>query len=46
MISYVVPGGQYRQLYFESMDPDRYTRRVQPLLSLADSHRLHSAAAH
>jgi hypothetical protein len=31
MISYVVPGGQYRQLYFESMDPDRYTRRVQPV---------------
>jgi hypothetical protein len=31
MLSYVVPGGQHRELMFESLDADRYTRRVQPV---------------
>jgi hypothetical protein len=29
MSAYVVPKSAYRQLYFESQDPDRYMRRVQ-----------------
>lgn len=29
MLAYIVPGGEYRQLYFESQDPDRYSRRIQ-----------------
>jgi hypothetical protein len=29
MSAYVVHGSAYRQLYFESQDPDRYMRRVQ-----------------
>lgn len=32
MDAYVVPGANYRQVYFESLDPDRRTRRVQPVL--------------
>eukprot|EP00892_Ulva_mutabilis_P008257 jgi/Ulvmu1/5803/UM025_0058.1 len=31
MDAIIVSGGAYRELYFESMDPDRKTRRVQPV---------------
>ena len=31
MDAYVIPGGSYRELYFESLDPDRKSRRVQPV---------------
>lgn len=31
MDAIVVTGGSYRELYFESLDPDRKSRRVQPV---------------
>ena len=31
MDAIVVTGGSYRELYFESLDPDRMSRRVQPV---------------